>query len=146
MNNRDYFSVDATHNQWFLIVSYCTIKLRFNFSDILWRYFCFQLRLILKFFFFLQCVTCCWGVLIPILYSVGTAKPHFTWFICCFSEENFVLFFKYFFQNLLVRHFENFQRKYFLTFFSVDLWLCCQFTRPCSIRAVTTFPLFLRCR
>ena len=87
--------------------------------------FVFSWGLILKFFFFLTVVMCCWGILNPSLYSVGTARSSFTWFICCFSEE--YIFFSIFFSKIYFSPILKiyFQIKYFLTFFSVHLWLCC---------------------
>ena len=114
------------HKQWVISKSWVLlIKLRFNFSAILWRYFYFQLKLILQIFFLSYGVPCCWGVLIPILYSVGAAEPNFTWFICCSSEENFVLIFKYF-SEFTCPPFWNFSniRKYIFWHFSQYIWDC----------------------
>ena len=137
------------HKQWVISKSWVLlIKLRFNFSAILWRYFYFQLILILQFFFLYYGIPCCWGVLIRILYSVCTAEPNFTWFICCSCEENLVLvliFFPQIYLSAILKFFRN-KKKYFLTFFSVHLWLLFEFTRTCSFRVITTFTHALRCQ
>ena len=87
------------------------IILRFLFFDILWRYFCFKWKL---FFFLSNSITCCCGVLILILHMGGTATSTFTGSESSVGRK-FCFGFQIFFQNLLVCHFENFQRKYFLT-------------------------------
>ena len=129
-----------------MIVSYCTIKLRFNFSDILWRYFCFQLRLILKFFFLSNGITSCLGVLIPILHSGGTAKSNFAWFICCLVKK-ILFWFSIFFPKVTCPPFWKFSIQIFSDIFLGEfVTVLFRFTRTCSFSVVPPVPHFLRCQ